>query len=104
MTLYRNTQTHVISTAAGGENFSLNQKENKMTIKATKKPVTIECFKSEADRYIAHLKYKRCLAMARWCASRSVPWGLDNRWDRVAFYDKWKEKWLKLADKYKEVK
>lgn len=23
--------------------------------------------KSEADRYIACLKYKRCLAMARWC-------------------------------------
>lgn len=51
-----------------------------------------------------HNKRKRCLAMARWCASRSVPWGLDNRWDRVAFYDKWKEIWLKLADKFKEVK
>ena len=47
-------------------------------------------------------KRKRCLAMAKWCASRTVPWGLDNRWDKVAFYDKWKERWLELADKFKE--
>lgn len=64
---------------------------------------TAEVINSQ-ERELRHHKRKRCLAMARWCASRSVPWGLDNRWDRVAFYDKWKEIWLKLADKFKEVK
>lgn len=57
----------------------------------------------EQDNEIARQKRKRCLALAKWCASRSVPWGLDNRWDKVTFYDKWKEIWLKLADKLKEA-
>lgn len=51
-----------------------------------------------------HNKRKRCLAMARWCASRSVVWGIDNRWDKVTFHDKWKEIWLELAEKFKEAK
>ena len=57
--------------------------------------------KSEADRYISHLKYKRCLAMAGKCRLRAR-WFGDN-----AFYKKeqwalqWHQRWLELAQKFK---
>lgn len=56
---------------------------------------------------IRHQKHKRCLAMARWCASRSASWILDPADDELNksdFYDKWKLRWLELAEKFKEAK
>ena len=61
--------------------------------------------KSEADKVIAHQKYKRCLAMARWCASRSASWCFDPADDELHksdFYEKWKLRWRELAEKFKE--
>ena len=52
-------------------------------------------------------KYKRCLAMARWCASRSASWCFDPADDELHksdFYEKWKLRWLELAEKFKEAK
>ena len=48
-------------------------------------------------------KYKRCLAMARWC------WAIKelNRYgdqDYMDFAEKWRKRWIKLADKLKEAK
>ena len=68
---------------------------------------TVELFflKSEADKVIAHQKYKRCLAMARWCASRSASWCFDPADDELHksdFYEKWKLRWRELAEKFKE--
>jgi hypothetical protein len=63
--------------------------------------------KSEADKVIAYHKYKRCLAMARWCASRSASWCLDpadEQLHKSEFYDKWKHRWLEIAEKFKEAK
>ena len=63
--------------------------------------------KSEADKVIAHQKYKRCLAMARWCASRSASWCFDPADDELHksdFYEKWKLRWRELAEKFKEAK
>lgn len=61
--------------------------------------------KSEADKVIARHKYKRCLAMAKWCerkridaANYRIP---RQKWD---FYDKWHKRWLELAKKFKEAK
>ena len=54
---------------------------------------------------LRHHKYKRCLAMARWCASRSVAWYLDpadEQLHKSDFYDKWKLRWRELAEKFKE--
>lgn len=56
---------------------------------------------------LTHQKYKRCLAMARWCASRSLAWVADPADDvlhKSDFYDRWKLRWRKLAEKFKEVK
>lgn len=80
--------------------------------------------KSEADKVIAHNKYKRCLAMAKeceatalWCypAANTLPTGfkatlfgkpvmiepdrLYNRFERLI---KWSNRWLKIAEQFKD--
>ena len=58
-------------------------------------------------KIIQHQKYKRCLAMARWCASRSASWCFDPADDELHksdFYEKWKLRWRELAEKFKEAK
>ena len=48
-----------------------------------------------------HHKYKRCLAMARWCDSEMNYW-YDRiemeQCPRFKFYDKWHKRWLELAE------
>lgn len=55
---------------------------------------------------LRHHKYKRCLAMAKWCDTKG-DWyyslGESFR-NRVDFYIKWRDKWLELAEKFKEAK
>jgi len=73
--------------------------------------------KSEADKLIAHHKYKRCLWTAMWCKSKSVIYNefaadaseympsYEARFRRkAALYQKWAICWLELADKFKEAK
>lgn len=73
--------------------------------------------KSEADKVIARHKYKRCLAMARWCRLHdeftqleSERLGLPRRaifmeYRRKAmWWNKWHKRWLELAEKFKEAK
>ena len=50
-----------------------------------------------------HQKYRRCLAMARWC------WAVKelNRYgdqDYMDFAEKWHNRWLELAEKFKPNK
>ena len=59
---------------------------------------------AEKDKQLRHQKYKRCLAMARWCASRVVVWTTDGNERKSDWYWKWKERWKNLADKFKEAK
>lgn len=59
---------------------------------------------AKLEQRVRHEKRKRCLAMARWCASRTVAFGIDDDWNKVTFYDKWKERWREMADKFKEAK
>ena len=72
--------------------------------------------KSEADKVIARHKYKRCLAMARWCHNQkeiyerdSYNWELES--DAVAtlrnkanIMRKWHKRWHELANEFKEAK
>lgn len=57
--------------------------------------------KYEADREILKQKRKRCLAMAKACASRVVVWATEGNEKKSDWYWKWKEKWRKLAEKFK---
>lgn len=59
--------------------------------------------KSEADKVIARHKYKRCLAMARWCMARYNEWvayypTMTTR--KMKFLDKWEKRWRELAEEY----
>jgi len=61
-----------------------------------------------------HQKYKRCLAMAKWCLTEKVyfhyrydDWGDKGydrpyKWKKVVFWGKWARRWLELAEKFKE--
>ena len=55
-----------------------------------------------AEIQLRRQKYKRCLAMARWCASRAVVWDIDGNEKKSDWYWKWKERWKELAEKFKE--
>lgn len=61
--------------------------------------------KSEADKVIAHHKYKRCLMMYRYCSIRAL-YELDFKGNDVKWkwYSKWMHKWFKFAEKFKEAK
>ena len=52
-----------------------------------------------------HSDYKRCLAMAKWCEACSFAWSFipeDDEVHKSDFYGKWKLRWMKLAEKFKE--
>lgn len=48
-------------------------------------------------------KFKRCLAMAKWCESENYTacWYHENS-ERCKWTEKWHERWLELAEKFKE--
>ena len=66
---------------------------------------------------LRHQKFKRCLAMARWCRKNdefmqleSNRLGLPQRTlfleyrRKAIWWNKWYKRWLELADKFKEAK
>ena len=75
---------------------------------------------TEADEVIRHQKYKRCLAMAeqfkeslRLMRTYEVTddyWNLEPGHDaeyfckKGDFYSKWRKRWLKIAEQFKEAK
>ena len=59
--------------------------------------------KSEADRYIAYLKYKRCLAMAEKYNALAKACEWTNHEYSSRLYSKRCMKLLSLADKFKEA-
>lgn len=54
--------------------------------------------KSDADKVIAHHKYKRCLAMAEWCDAEADVADADGDYDDMRWYQKWHTRWLKYAE------
>ena len=51
---------------------------------------------------IAKQKYKRCLAMAKWCKSMMVfndRYGTMTKW---LHYNRWHKRWLELAEQFKD--
>ena len=59
--------------------------------------------KSEADKVIARQKYKRCLKMAWYCEAMCGHY-LSYEEPKWFWYRKWSERWLELAEKFKEAK
>lgn len=68
--------------------------------------------KSEVDEVICHQKYKRCVAIARRCFTKSnyhfhlARSGEDSKENirKEALYTKWRHRWLNIAAQFKEAK
>ena len=60
--------------------------------------------KSEADELICHQKYKRCLAMAKWCNERYILDDCLYELGKTRFYERWENRWLNIAAQFKEAK
>jgi hypothetical protein len=67
---------------------------------------------AENDKIIAYLcaelnhnKHKRCLAVARRCHNESLWWySKGYRFEKYdKFWEKWENRWLELAEKFKEA-
>lgn len=59
---------------------------------------------NKTEEIIRRQKYKRCLAMAEWCDVEADCADADGDYNDMRFYQKWHEKWLEFADKFKENK
>lgn len=59
---------------------------------------------ADKDKELRHQKYKRCLAMAMWCKSEAYIHEYGSEYDEnlVAWFGKWYERWLGLAEKFKD--
>lgn len=58
-----------------------------------------------AERELRHQKYKRCLAMARWCMTEYIQSKcLDLTNTEQWYWRRWHIRWRNLAEKFKEVK
>lgn len=66
--------------------------------------------KSAAVKELRYQKYKRCLNKAEWCEERCARYdALQERtgfdWSKeIDFYFRWYQRWLELAEKFKEAK
>ena len=76
--------------------------------KSGKIKVTRVYIRSEADREIRKQKRKRCLAMKEYCASElEIAFRntcISESVRGCTFFRRWLNKWLELADKFKEAK
>lgn len=60
---------------------------------------TANLIKDEQLAATRHQKYRRCLAMARWCNRM-----FSSTFGKERYWQKWNRRWLELAEKLKEAK
>ena len=69
--------------------------------------------KLEYDLNIRHHKYRRCLAMAKWCEAKydaedAMVNGHYSSWEYISkemkYWERWGKRWLELAEQFKEGK
>lgn len=71
---------------------------------------TANLIKDEQLAATRHSKLKRCLNKAEWCEERSARYDLLQErtgfdWSReIGFYFKWQQRWLAIAEQFKEAK
>ena len=64
---------------------------------------TTEVLNSQ-ERVIHRQKYKRCLAMAKWCNERYILDVCLYKLGKTRFYERWENRWLNIAAQFKEAR
>lgn len=64
---------------------------------------TTEVINSQ-ERVIRRQKYKRCLVMAKWCNERYILDDCLYDLGKTRFYERWENRWLNIAEQFKEAK
>ena len=59
---------------------------------------------AKTEKEARHSNYKRCLAMAKLCNEKWLVHNFAEIPTKLGFYDKWEKRWLKIAEKFKDVK
>ena len=58
----------------------------------------------QLNEELRHQKYKRCLAMAKWCNERYILDDCLYELGKTRFYERWENRWLNIAAQFKEAK
>ena len=64
---------------------------------------TTEVINSQ-ERVIRRQKYKRCLVLAKWCNERYILDDCLYNLGKTRFYERWENRWLNIAEQFKEAK
>ena len=108
---YTFDEVEVISTHSNGNDYYIKSEADKLiaelNMRVCEGDEDFEMANNQINRLlkiVRHQKYKRCRAMMMWCASRAVMLShYGNEKDSDWFW-KWKDKWKKLAEQFKEDK
>lgn len=88
--------------------YELDMRERELKEQVHDYALGLYVIQAKAEKEARHQKYKRCLAMAKYCREK-VSWAQGrfntlDRWEVVMRWDYWYHKWERLADKFKETK
>lgn len=76
------------------ESLDKLKKEKAYILKHTTKVINSQ------ERVIHRQKYKRCLAMAKWCNERYILDDCLYELGKTRFYERWEKRWLELAKNF----
>lgn len=65
---------------------------------------TANLIKDEQLAATRHQKYKRCLAIAKWCNERYILDDCLYELGKTRFYERWEKRWLNIAEQFKGEK
>lgn len=108
---YTFDEVEVISTHSNGNDYYLKSEADKLIAELNMRICEVdedfEIANNQINRLlkiVRHQKYKRCRAMMMWCASRAVTLSQYGNEKDSDWFWKWKDKWKKLAEQFKEDK
>lgn len=107
---YTFDEVEVISNSSNGDDYYIKSEVDKLIAELNMRicdgDEDFEIANNQIKRLIKivrHQKYKRCLAMSLYCESLMLEALLANQ-KYIKWLKKWRERWLKLAEKFKEAK
>lgn len=105
---YTFDEVEVISTHSNGNDYYLKSEADKLiaelNIRICEGDEDFEIANNQIKRLlkiVRHQKYKRCLAMALYFESLILEALLANP-KYIKWLEKWRERWLKIAEQFKE--